>query len=422
VAACAVVGLLYKYIEFQKVKVQWGDGTRGLQYQRARNALLQLEKLTSVHVKNWRPQVLLFAKVAADKEMHQPGLLCALAELKGSRGISIISTAIEGELEKEAGEQREVEAKLRHHRDTNGIAGFTQVVMTRDTSTALDSLLQTAGLGGLGPNTVMTAWPTSWKERIAGAERMMRILTSAHAFNMALILIKGHEAWQTKILPSPEVHRKPVDIWWVVHDGGLLLLLSVILRKHRKWSLCPLRMFVVCNKDDDVEKLTSVVSTFLYNMRISAQLKVLRLTDTENALNNILSTRGADWGDGRHAKVNSAIVATPLGSAAVGTQYDDGAPVTFVGEEVQAVEVKSHHAEEPPEAALPPKMRTTRAFNRLMRKHSSDSSLVMTNLPLPKVGASIEDYMEHLDAMMDCIPRALLVAGQKDADVITMYS
>jgi len=73
VAACAVVGLLYKYIEFQKVKVQWGDGTRGLQYQRARNALLQLEKLTSVHVKNWRPQVLLFAKVAADKEMHQPG-------------------------------------------------------------------------------------------------------------------------------------------------------------------------------------------------------------------------------------------------------------------------------------------------------------------------------------------------------------
>ena len=47
-----------------------------------------------------------------------------------------------GELENEAGEQREVEAKLRHHRDTNGIAGFTQVVMTRDTSTALDSLLQ----------------------------------------------------------------------------------------------------------------------------------------------------------------------------------------------------------------------------------------------------------------------------------------
>ena len=31
-------------------------------------------------------------------------------------------------------------------------------------------------------------------------------------------------------------------------------------------------------------------------------------------------------------------------------------------------------------------------------------------------------YMEHLALLMEGIPRALLVAGQKDADVITMYS
>ena len=55
-AACLVVAAIYKYIEFQKVKVQWGDGTRGLRYQRARQSLLALEKLTTVHVKNWRPQ------------------------------------------------------------------------------------------------------------------------------------------------------------------------------------------------------------------------------------------------------------------------------------------------------------------------------------------------------------------------------
>ena len=65
-----------------------------------------------------------------------------------------------------------------------------QVVMCEDISSALDSLLQTAGLGGLGPNTVMTAWPTSWQTNIQGAERMRQIIMSAHAFNMALILIK----------------------------------------------------------------------------------------------------------------------------------------------------------------------------------------------------------------------------------------
>lgn len=52
---------LYKYIEHRKVAAQWGDSMRGLRYQRARNALLELEKLGEVrHTKNWRPQVLPF--------------------------------------------------------------------------------------------------------------------------------------------------------------------------------------------------------------------------------------------------------------------------------------------------------------------------------------------------------------------------
>ena len=36
----------------------------------------------------------------------------------------------------------------------------------------------------------------------------------------------------------------------------------------------------MCNRDDDVAVLTKVVTTFLYNMRISATLKVLTLTLT----------------------------------------------------------------------------------------------------------------------------------------------
>jgi hypothetical protein len=36
-----------------------------------------------------------------------------------------------------------------------------------------------------------------------------------------------------------------------VHDGGLLLLLAIILRKHRTWHRAPLRVFCVCHADDD---------------------------------------------------------------------------------------------------------------------------------------------------------------------------
>jgi len=56
------------------------------------------------------------------------------------------------------------------------------------------------------------------------------------------------------------------------------------------------------------------------------------------------------------------------------------------------------------------------------RKHSTNSELVMTNLPLPEVTQSTFDYMSHLDSLVQGIQRVMLVAGQKDADVITMYS
>jgi len=45
------------------VSAHWGDGLRGLRYQRARQTLLVLEKFDLSHTKNWRPQILLFAKV-----------------------------------------------------------------------------------------------------------------------------------------------------------------------------------------------------------------------------------------------------------------------------------------------------------------------------------------------------------------------
>jgi amino acid transporter len=36
-----------------------------------------------------------------------------------------------------------------------------------------------------------------------------------------------------------------IDVWWVVQDGGLLLLLSYLLRRHSTWRTCRVRVFCV---------------------------------------------------------------------------------------------------------------------------------------------------------------------------------
>ena len=63
----------------------------------------------------------------------------------------------------------------------------------------------------------------------------------ASAMELAVLVPKGIN-WY----PSNEDRMKGhIDIWWVVHDGGLLMLLPFLLRQHKVWKHCYLRIFTV---------------------------------------------------------------------------------------------------------------------------------------------------------------------------------
>mgnify|MGYP002855798411 CR=1 FL=1 len=75
----------------------------------------------------------------------------------------------------------------------------------------------------------------------------------------------------------------------------------------------------------------------------------------------------------------------------------------------------------PPEEVA---MVATKMLNRVITKYSEGSSLVMPNLPMPTIesGQTPAAYMRIIDALTEDIPLCILVAGQKDANVVTMYS
>lgn len=52
----------------------------------------------------------------------------------------------------------------------------------------------------------------------------------------------------------PENHKRMhghLDIWWVVADGGIMLLLPWLLQKHDVWRHCKLRLFAIIDADMD---------------------------------------------------------------------------------------------------------------------------------------------------------------------------
>ena len=208
--------------------------------------------------------------------LAHPKLLSLLGQLKGGRGLCVLGSIVRGRLATDWKLQKKVDRSLRRQRDENKVRGFTQVVMCDDVDAGLGSLLQTAGLGGLCPNTLMLGWSRHWRtEPDVRPLRMVRLIMQAHVYNMALIVCKGFEQ-------VPDSHSRlvrPIDIWWVMHDGGLQLLLTTILRKARVWSHAALRVFCVVQADDEAAELHAKVTDFLYKIRIEASVKCVVLSE-----------------------------------------------------------------------------------------------------------------------------------------------
>lgn len=50
---------------------------------------------------------------------------------------------------------------------------FTKVIVSQDVSNGLNYLIQSSGLGGLVPNTIMISWPTEWEHDLNKINRFV---------------------------------------------------------------------------------------------------------------------------------------------------------------------------------------------------------------------------------------------------------
>ena len=72
-----------------------------------------------------------------------------------------------------------------------------------------------------------------------------------------------------------------VDMWCIIHDGNLLVLLANLLVRSRAWSKCELRIYVVASEKDNTINLRKEVKRFAYDLRINAQVEVVELNQAD---------------------------------------------------------------------------------------------------------------------------------------------
>ena len=117
--------------------------------------------------------------------------------------------------------------------------GAWMYLIPRDVLCYLLIRLQTAGLGGLKPNTILMGWPEHWKSKNS-YENFSRVVRCATVLRQSVLVARGTFPQRKQKLVGGTI-----DLWWVVHDGGMMLLIAHLIKQHKTWRKCRLRIFTV---------------------------------------------------------------------------------------------------------------------------------------------------------------------------------
>ncbi|KAB1280835.1 Solute carrier family 12 member 7 [Camelus dromedarius] len=473
--AMLIAGCIYKYIEYRGAQGPLGRKGVGVMAQgtvterRRRYALLRVEHgpttprtgamvhqpgVISVSDCLAEPQVLVMLNLDAEKCEAPPPLFLYLAA-QGRQGPDIVG--VEGHfLDKHKREARRTSGLSWHREDQ----GFCQLVVSSSLRDGMFHLIQSAGLGALKHNTVLMAWPQSWKRgRTApspGRTLSVDTVRDTTAAHQALLVAKNVDCSRKTRSASATEHRCVVD----VHDGGLLMLLcpsccgSNVECSGQVVGVAEgrMRIFTVAQVDDNSIQMKKDLQMFLYHLRISAEVEVVEMVENDISaftyektlvmeqrsqmlkqmqLSKTEREREAQLIHDRHTASHSAAAARTQAPST-----PDRVQMTWTKEKLIAEKHRNKDAAvsgfkdlfslKPEWGNLNQsnvrRMHTAVKLNGVILDKSQDAQLVLLNMPgPPKNRQGDENYMEFLEVLTEGLNRVLLVRGS-GREVVTIYS
>lgn len=447
IVAMVIAGMIYKYIEYQGAEKEWGDGIRGLSLSAARFALLRLEE-GPPHTKNWRPQLLVLLKLDEDLHVKHPRLLTFASQLKAGKGLTIVGSVIVGNFLENYGDALAAEQTIKHLMEAEKVKGFCQLVVAAKLKEGISHLIQSCGLGGMKHNTVVMGWPNGWRQsEDARAWKTfigtVRVTTAAH---LALLVAKNVSFFPSNVEQFSEGN---IDVWWIVHDGGMLMLLPFLLKQHKVWRKCSIRIFTVAQLEDNSIQMKKDLATFLYHLRIEADVEVVEMHDSdisaytyertlmmEQRSQMLRHMRLSKTERDREAQLvkdrNSMLRLTSIGSDEdeETETYQEKVHMTWTkdkymasrGQKVKSMEGFQDLLNMRPDQSNVRRMHTAVKLNEVIVNKSHEAKLVLLNMPgPPRNPEGDENYMEFLEVLTEGLERVLLVRGG-GSEVITIYS
>ncbi|XP_056376161.1 solute carrier family 12 member 7 isoform X3 [Hyla sarda] len=442
--AMLIAGCIYKYIEYRGAEKEWGDGIRGLSLNAARYALLRVEH-GATHTKNWRPQILVLVNLDSEQNVKHPRILSLTTQLKAGKGLTIVGSVLQGTFLDKHVDAQKGEDNIKALMTTEKTKGFCQLVVSPCVSDGLSHLIQSAGLGGMKHNTVLMAWPHSWKQpnNPYTWKTFVDTVRDATTAQQALLVAKNIDMFPTN---QERFAEGNIDVWWIVHDGGMLMLLPFLLRQHKVWKKCRMRIFTVAQMADNSIQMKKDLQMFLYHLRLDAEVEVVEMFENDISAFTYEKTLVMEQRSqmlkqmqlSKNEREREAQLIHDRNTAshsAVTTKSSYVAPekvqMTWTKEKLIAEKhkVKDLNAtgyrdifNMKPNQSNVRRMHTAVKLNEVVLNRSQHAQLVLLNMPgPPKNKKGDENYMEFLEVLIEGLNRVMLVRGG-GREVITIYS
>lgn len=86
---------------------------------------------------------------------------------------------------------------------------------------------------------------------------------------MALVVAKGITDFPSNV----KIHGN-LDVYWIVRDGGLCVLITFLLKQNRVWRHSKIRIIAIASHQENSTRIKSHLQTYVYQLRIDAEILV----------------------------------------------------------------------------------------------------------------------------------------------------
>nr|ACE78321.1 cation-chloride cotransporter-like protein [Lotus tenuis] len=405
VVSLALASLIYKYVSLKGKAGDWGDGFKSAYFQLALRSLRSLGA-SQVHPKNWYPIPLVFCRpwgrLPENVPCHPKLADFANCMKKKGRGMSIFVSILDGDYHECAEDAKAACKQLSTYIDYKNCEGVAEIVVAPNMSEGFRGIVQTMGLGNLKPNIVVMRYPEIWRrENLTEIPAtFVGIINDCIVANKAVVIMKGLDEW-------PNEYQKQygtIDLYWIVRDGGLMLLLSQLLLTKESFESCKIQVFCIAEEDADAEGLKADVKKFLYDLRMQAEVFVITMKWDASVDPGSPQDESLDAFTSAKRRIGDYL--TQMKASA----EREGTPLMADGKTVVVNE-----------AQVEKFLYTTLKLNSIILRYSRMAAVVFVSLPPPPLSHPAYFYMEYMDLLLENIPRILLVRGYR-RDVVTLFT